>query len=203
MLVGMDSFNVEKVFVREKEAKAFPLTFLGQLQTRFERNMFEQGVNHRYRSELWRDNERAYRDTLRKKTYESYREYREHPLRQTVEAFHAAEQALCPDKDFNPRKFSWRTSSRVPPSPPSWTLPSLLYFVSLQEEHFAFEGPVGTRQERAFSPAVLARRGGRLAPAAGAAPGPRARRHRGTRGLHEDAGRRYGPPLLRTGPGGP
>ncbi|OJT16276.1 hypothetical protein BO221_50915 [Archangium sp. Cb G35] len=106
VLVGMDSFNVEKVFVREKEAKAFLLTFLGQLQSRFERNMLEQGVNHRYRSEVWRDNERAYRDTLRKKTYESYREYMEHPLRQTVEAFHEAEQALCPDKDFNPRKFS-------------------------------------------------------------------------------------------------
>jgi hypothetical protein len=106
VLVGMDSFQVEKVFHREKDAKAFLLTFLGQIQNQFEKNMLKPGVNHRYRSEVWRDNERAYRDTLKKKTYESYREYMEHPLRQTVEDFCGAEQALSPDKNFDPRRFS-------------------------------------------------------------------------------------------------
>ncbi|MCY1044533.1 hypothetical protein OV208_24650 [Corallococcus sp. bb12-1] len=106
VLVGMDSFGLERVFHREQEAKAFLLTFLGQIQQRFEQGMLEQGVNHRYRSEVWRDNERAYKDTLRKKTYESYRQYMEHPLRQLVEQFSVAEQALSPDKGFDPRKFS-------------------------------------------------------------------------------------------------
>ncbi|RKH68483.1 hypothetical protein [Corallococcus aberystwythensis] len=106
VLVGLDSFGLEKVFLREEEAKAFLLTFLGQLQQRFEQGMLERGVNHRYRSEVWRDNARAYQDTLRKKTYASYRQYMEHPLRELVEQFSEAEQALSPDQDFDPRKFS-------------------------------------------------------------------------------------------------
>ncbi|RYZ40128.1 MAG: hypothetical protein EOO71_17300 [Myxococcaceae bacterium] len=106
VLVGMDSFGLEKVFLREQDAKEFLLTFLGQLQQRFEQDMLKQGVNHRYRSEVWRDNERAYKDTLRKKTYASYRQYMEHPLRRIVEQFSEEEQALSPDKDFDPRKFS-------------------------------------------------------------------------------------------------
>ncbi|NOK09071.1 hypothetical protein [Corallococcus exercitus] len=106
VLVGLDSFGLERVFHREEDAKAFLLTFLGQLQQRFERGMLEQGVNHRYRSEVWRDNARAYQDTLRKKTYASYRQYMEHPLRELVEQFCEAEQERSPDRDFDPRKFS-------------------------------------------------------------------------------------------------
>ena len=106
ILVGMDSLDVERVFHSEKEAKAFLLAFLGLVEEMYSQNMLAQGVNHRYRSEVWKDNARAYQDTFRKKRYESYKAYIEHPLPDIVRSFCEAEASISPDASFSPQRFA-------------------------------------------------------------------------------------------------
>ena len=106
ILVGMDSFGIEKVFKTEKKAKEYLLTFLGQIDKKFHKGMLEPGVNYRYRSEVWRDNERAFKDTFRKKNYQSYKKYINSPLPSIVRSFCEAEKATSPDESFDPKKFA-------------------------------------------------------------------------------------------------
>src|SRR6266540_1025479 len=106
ILLGMDSFKQEVTFYSEREAKQYLLTFLGQVENSFHQNMLEHGGNYRFKSEVWRDNERAYQDTFNKKSYRSYREYLESPRPEIVNQASEAEARISPNSSFDPRQFS-------------------------------------------------------------------------------------------------
>lgn len=106
ILIGMDSFNIEKVFHTEKDAKRYLLTFLGQIDQEFHKGMLKGLGNYRYRSEVWMDNERAFRDTFRKKSLRSYRDYLKNPLPKIIQEFCDAEKEISPNGSFDPGKFA-------------------------------------------------------------------------------------------------
>ena len=99
VLIGMDSFHDEKVFTIERDAKRYLLSFLGQLEDKYHKNMLKQGGNYRFKSEVWRDNERAYQDSFKKKTYDDYGAFVESPLPDVVAGFLEADAQMQPSFD--------------------------------------------------------------------------------------------------------
>jgi len=101
VLIGMDSFHDEKVFTIERDAKRYLLSFLGQLEDKYHKNMLKQGGNYRFKSEVWRDNERAYQDSYKNKSYDDYGAYVASPLPDVVAGFLEADAQMQPSFDTN------------------------------------------------------------------------------------------------------
>ncbi len=109
ILLGMDSFKTEKVFYSEKLAKQYLLRFLDEIKKEYRDDMLKgRHKNYRLRSAVWADNERAYQDTFKKKTYESYRQYIEAPLIDIVDDFYSESARIenGAEQDFSPRHFA-------------------------------------------------------------------------------------------------
>jgi hypothetical protein len=99
ILIGMDSFKEEKVFVSEREAKRYLLSFLVQVEEKYHKNMLKQGGNFRFKSEVWRDNQRAYGNSFKNKDYADYRAYVESPLPDVVAGFLETDAQMQPSFD--------------------------------------------------------------------------------------------------------
>lgn len=99
VLIGMDSFNEERVFTTERDAKRYLLSFLGQIEEKYHKNMLKQGGNYRFNSEVWRDNERAFQDTFKKKSLEEYKEYVASPLPDVIVGFLESDAQMQPTFD--------------------------------------------------------------------------------------------------------
>jgi hypothetical protein len=106
ILIGMDTFEVEKIFYSEKNAKRYLLSFLGLFNKEFsESTILKKGTNYRFRSEVWRDNGRALQATFAKKTYESYKAYIENPLPSIIRDYALYKEQIAPS-DETTKNFS-------------------------------------------------------------------------------------------------
>jgi hypothetical protein len=100
ILIGMDSFHVEKVFSTEMDAKLFLFTFFAQMKQEFGHIAVGKEVNHRLRSEVWRDNVRAVDDTFFKDVSKTGK------FKTQEEKFQAYLDAVTqPRADLNDEKF--------------------------------------------------------------------------------------------------